>query len=50
MRKTAIPLDDALEREDAWMPTVVLAREAAVQVSSVGRIEAFLVPGVRKIP
>lgn len=50
MRKMSVPLDDVLARDDAWIPTVVLAREAAGQLASGGGLQVTRVPGFRKIP
>ncbi len=50
LRRISVPLDDALAREDAWIPTVVLAQEVVDRLASQGGFEVMTMPGFRKIP
>lgn len=48
--KAAASIDDLLAAGDAWIPTVILSREAASQLTSAGNREVVLEPGFRKLP
>lgn len=48
--KTAASMDSLLAKGDAWIPTVVIAREAARQIAASGRFEVVVRDGLQELP